>query len=255
VTGSMLSSPPYSMRSCSYCSLVGSRLTFFCLFIVRTLLLLSFSSSSSDGGCGSSGLIVVVNAGKSNHDIVNPTFFHKDLGYYQIIMHGSKYFLLQNDSASPFPDRYTLSTVAPPRRQNYPQYNKTQFSSLKKFKMKTLLHHQKNDRFLSLPHSKAILSTEKVFTNTLNPSFLYWNNYMVVSYRMSDEAHSNLLFFSNTSLNNGNTNIVLFFFLFLLVSLNLFVAIVAFFFFVLFPSFFLFFLSFFFFLCFTCSGK
>jgi hypothetical protein len=122
--------------------------------------------------------------------------YHEKIGNYDVILYGKHYFLIQNGSRASFPDRYTKLVLAP--APMYPLLTRDVFKALGEHRIPSLFDNQPNDRFLSLPHSKAILSIEKVFPNILNPSFLYWNNKIVISFRCS-YTHSKILILSKVS--------------------------------------------------------
>lgn len=89
---------------------------------------------------------------------------------------------------SMFPDRYTLN------RMGY-EYHKLPFVGrdyINTFPdsptpLKTLWDHHANKKFLALGNSDFILDTHKVFS-LLNPSFIYWNDDIVVSWRTEPET-------------------------------------------------------------------
>jgi hypothetical protein len=49
--------------------------------------------------------------------------------------------------------------------------------------LKTLWDHHESDKFLKFGNSSFLLKTQLFFPNLLNPSFVFWNNNIVVSWR------------------------------------------------------------------------
>jgi hypothetical protein len=97
-------------------------------------------------------------------------------------------YFIHNFQKSMFPDRYTLNAMG------Y-EYGKLNFVGRDFIAavpdanppLQTLWDHHQNEAFLSLGTSLFIKNTSKIFP-LLNPSYVYWNGDIVVSWRTESEA-------------------------------------------------------------------
>jgi hypothetical protein len=105
-----------------------------------------------------------------------------------LVRHGPKVYLVTSDNKKhTFPDRYTMNAFG--QEWKYAKaLDRAQINALENGEeIPTLFDHHANEQMLALFTPKFLTKTEKVFDGTLNLNYVYFSDFVVFTWRVTEQ--------------------------------------------------------------------